>query len=159
THLSALVFTTPTWTLEVDQSKQFTGEGASGRDDPTNGDPLTPLVIRDNPDTVAPDTNYLRYTGEDHVVLGGTNPGNPNNPSGNDILISSEGDDTVYGDGGNDRIEGGYGNDQLRGGAGDDIITDIGGDDNIQGGDGNDVIQGGNGVNLIIGGFGSDFII
>jgi Ca2+-binding RTX toxin-like protein len=151
THLPALVFSTPAWTLEVNPTKQFTGLGASGRDDPTNGDPLTPLVIRDNPDTTTPDSNYIRYTGEDHIVLGGT--------SGNDILISSEGDDTVYGDGGNDRIDGGDGNDQLRGGAGDDIITDTGGDDNIQGGDGNDVIQGGNGVNLIIGGYGSDFII
>ena len=33
---------------------------------------LTPLVIRDNPATAGPDTNYLRYTGGDHVVLGGT---------------------------------------------------------------------------------------
>ncbi|MCS4095543.1 peroxidase family protein [Rhizobium sp. BK176] len=160
THLSALVFSTPTWTLEVDPTKQFTGLGADGRADPTEGGTdLNPLVVRDNPDTAGPDSNYIKYTGEDHIVLGGTNPGSLANPSGNDILISGAGDDTVYGDGGNDRIEGGYGNDQLRGGDGNDIITDIGGDDNIQGGDGDDVIQGGNGVNLIIGGFGSDFII
>ncbi|WP_114714726.1 peroxidase family protein, partial [Rhizobium grahamii] len=159
-HLSALVFSTPTWTLEVDQSKQFTALGPDNHADPTEGGTaLNPLVVRDNPDTVGPDSNYIKYTGEDHIVLGGTNPGSLANPSGNDILISGAGDDTVYGDGGDDRIEGGYGNDQLRGGAGNDIITDIGGDDNIQGGDGDDVIQGGNGVNLIIGGFGSDFII
>jgi Ca2+-binding RTX toxin-like protein len=151
THLPGLVFSTPAFTLEVDASKQFTGEGAGGRDDPSNGDPLVPLVIRDNPETAGPDTNYLRYTGEDHIVIGGTD--------GADIMISSEGDDTLWGDGGNDRMDGGYGNDQLRGGAGDDIITDLGGDDNIQGGDGNDVIHGGNGVNLIIGGFGQDFIV
>jgi Ca2+-binding RTX toxin-like protein len=150
-HLPALVFSTPAFTLEVDQSRQFTGLGDDGRDDPTGDDPLVPLVIRNNPATVGPDTNFLHYTGEDHVVLGGTN--------GNDIILSGEGDDTVWGDGGNDRIDGGDGNDQLRGGAGDDIITDLGGDDNIQGGDGNDVIDGGNGVNLLIGGFGNDFII
>ena len=34
-----------------------------------------------------PDTNYLQYTGDDHVVLGGT--------AGDDILISSIGDDTL----------------------------------------------------------------
>ncbi len=151
THLPGLVFSTPAFTLEVDPTKQFTGEGADGRADPTNGDPLLPLVIRDNPETVGPDTNYLRYTGEDHIVLGGT--------SGNDIMISSEGDDTLWGDEGNDRLDGGYGNDQIRGGTGDDILTDLGGDDNIQGGDGNDVIHGGNGINLIIGGFGQDFIV
>jgi Ca2+-binding RTX toxin-like protein len=150
-HLPGDVFSTPTWTLEVNQSAQFTGLGANGSDDPTNGDPLVPLVIRDNPATVGPDGNYLQYTGVDHVVLGGTD--------GNDILIASIGDDTVWGDGGNDRIEGGHGNDILNGGAGDDIITDMGGDDNIKGGDGNDAIHGGNGINLIIGGFGKDFIV
>jgi len=150
THLPGIVFTTPAFTLEVDPTKQYTGLGA-GRDDPSNGDPLLPLVIRDNPDTPISDTNYLRYTGEDHIVLGGT--------AGNDIMIASVGDDTIWGDEGNDTIDGGYGNDQLRGGAGDDIITDLGGDDNIQGLDGNDVIHGGNGVNLIIGGFGQDFIV
>ena len=132
----------------MDQSKQF-------NDGLGNADPLgengEQVVFRDNPLTAGPDTNYIRYSGEEHIVLGGTN--------GADILISSEGDDTVWGDGGNDRIEGGDGNDQLRGGAGDDIITDVGGDDNIQGGDGNDVLHGGNGVNLIIGGFGNDFIV
>ncbi|WP_223511134.1 peroxidase family protein [Pseudomonas sp. GL-B-19] len=148
THLPGLVFSDPGFYLEVDQSKQF-NEGLG------NVDPLSNLgaqvVFRDNPLTAGPDTNYIKYTGAEHIVLGGTN--------GADILISSEGDDTVWGDAGNDFIEGGNGNDQLRGGAGDDIITDLGGDDNIQGGDGNDVLHGGNGVNLIIGGFGNDFIV
>ncbi len=148
THLPALVFSTPKYTLEVDQTKQFNGDLGSA--DPTNGDPLLPLVERTNPD---PDgtTNYLHYRGDDHVVLGGTEQ--------DDIMIASIGDDTLWGDGGNDRLEGGYGNDNIRGGTGDDILTDIGGDDNIQGGDGNDVIHGGNGVNLLIGGFGNDFIV
>ena len=49
THLPGLVFSTPAFTLEVDPTKQFTGEGVDGRADPSNGDPLMPLVIRDNP--------------------------------------------------------------------------------------------------------------
>ncbi|WP_433769722.1 peroxidase family protein [Pseudomonas putida] len=148
THLPGLVFSDPAFYLERDQSKQF-NEGLG------NADPLgengEQVVFRNNPLTVGPDTNYIHYTGEEHIVLGGTNDA--------DILVSGGGDDTVWGDGGNDRIEGGDGNDQLRGGAGDDIITDKGGDDNIQGGDGNDVLHGGNGINLIIGGFGNDFIV
>ncbi|WP_460894921.1 peroxidase family protein, partial [Ramlibacter monticola] len=151
THLPADIFSTPSWIFEVDQLKQYTGLGAGGHDDPTGGTAQVPLVIRDDPATAGPDTNYLRYTGQDHVVLGGT--------SGNDTLISSIGDDTFYGDEGNDRIEGGDGNDMIHGGAGDDIITDSGGDDVIHGEAGNDVIHGGNGLNLILGQDGNDFII
>jgi Ca2+-binding RTX toxin-like protein len=143
THLPGSVFTTPTFILEVDASKQFNPDLGSG--DPVGGTALVPLVIRDSA------TNFLQYTGPDHVVLGGT--------PGNDTLIASIGDDTLYGDAGNDRLEGGDGVDTLFGGPGDDIITDWGGDDLIQGGDGHDAIQGGNGINLIIGGFGSDFIV
>ncbi|WP_207266255.1 peroxidase family protein [Pseudomonas sp. GW101-3H06] len=148
THLPGLVFSDPGFYLERDQSKQY--NDGLGNADPLDDDGHQ-VVFRDNPLTAGPDTNYIKYTGEEHIVLGGTNSA--------DILIASEGDDTVWGDGGNDRIEGGDGNDQLRGGAGDDIISDMGGDDNIQGGDGNDVLHGGNGVNLIIGGFGNDFIV
>ncbi len=156
THLPGDVFTTPTWILEVNQAAQFTGLGSTGpldpgRADPTSGNALIPLVIRDNPQTAAVETNYLRYTGEDHVVLGGT--------AGNDTLISGIGDDTIYGDGGNDRIEGGDGVDTIMGGAGDDIITDLGGDDVIHGEAGNDVIHGGNGLNILFGHTGHDFII
>jgi Ca2+-binding RTX toxin-like protein len=156
THLPGIVFKTPAFTLEVDPTRQHTGLGPDGRADPTGGTmigdvEIVPLVIRDNPNTVGPDSNYLQYNGPDHVVLGGT--------AGNDIIVSSEGDDTLYGDGGNDRLEGGFGNDFIRGGVGDDIITDIGGDDTMQGDDGNDVIHGGNGLNLILGGFGNDFIV
>ena len=151
THLPADVFSTPAYILEVDQSRQFTGLGPDGNDDPTGGTVLTPLVIRDNPGTTGPDANYLHYTGEDHVVLGGT--------AGNDTIISSIGDDTLYGDAGNDRLEGGDGVDNIMGGTGDDIITDMGGDDVLKGNEGNDVIQGGNGLNTLFGGSGHDFII
>ena len=173
THLPGLVFLSQGLVLEVNQAAQFNESVIAGPDgileddpltlvdesadnlpgnaDPDSGDPLLPWVIRDNPNTVGPDTNYLQYTGDEHVVLGGSDSA--------DILISSIGDDTIWGDAGNDRIEGGDGNDQIRGGSGDDILTDIGGDDNIQGDDGNDVISSGNGINLILGGFGQDFIV
>src|SRR5262245_35579872 len=161
THLPADIFSTPTWTLEVDPTKQFTGLGIDGRADPTggitiNGHEIAPLVIRDNPATSGPDSNYLRYTGEDHVVLGGK--------AANDIIISGAGDDTLYGDAGNDRLDGGAGDDHVFGGAGDDIITSGGGTDVLDGGAGNDVITDGHMVlplevgNIILGGDGKDFI-
>ncbi|NLF32951.1 MAG: heme peroxidase, partial [Planctomycetes bacterium] len=142
-HLPGLIFQTVGLTLEVDPTRQF--NDGLGNADP-DGD-----VIRDDPATPGADTNYLQYTGDEHVVMGGTDDA--------DTIIGSIGDDTIWGDGGNDRIDGGDGNDQLRGGPGDDIITDTGGDDNLQGDDGNDVLHGGNGLNLILGGFGQDFIV
>ena len=149
TRLPGDVFSTPTFILEVDQTKQF--NDGIGNADPLGDNPFIALVVRDNPQTPAVDTNYLHYTGEDHVVLGGT--------EGNDTMIAGIGDDTLWGDGGNDRLEGGDGADQILGGDGDDILTDLGGDDLIQGGNGNDVINGGNGINLLLGGFGKDFIM
>src|SRR5262245_24858382 len=165
-HLPGNVFQAVSFTLEADQSKQFTGLGPDGRADPTggvtiDGVELTKLVVRDNPDTLPAGSNlhydtYLHYAG-DHfnaatVVIGGT--------EANDFLIAGDSDDdTVYGDGGDDHLDGGYGDDFIKGGAGDDIVTDAGGSDDIQGGDGDDVIQAGSGTDLISGGFGQDFII
>ena len=154
THLPSDVFSTPGLILEVDPLRQFNdldGNGTLEGGDPVGTGILTPLVIRNNPATPGTDTNYLRYTGPDHVVLGGTENA--------DIMIGSEGDDTLHGDGGNDRLEGGFGNDIINGGAGDDIITDIGGDDNVKGGLGNDAIHGGPGLDLVLGGDGQDFVV
>ncbi|MDM0104082.1 peroxidase family protein [Variovorax sp. J22R24] len=154
THLPSDVFSTPGLALEVDQTRQYNdldGNGTLEQADPTGGGILTPLVVRNNPSTVGPDANYLRYTGDQHVVLGGT--------EGNDIIIASEGDDAIHGDGGNDTLEGGAGNDIINAGAGDDIVRDLGGDDNIKAGDGNDVVHGGPGLDLIMGGKGQDFIV
>ncbi|MGI9382589.1 MAG: peroxidase family protein, partial [Methyloligellaceae bacterium] len=120
--------------------------------DPTDGSIFFDLVIRDDPSTPGiVETNYLRYTGGDHVVLGGTDQA--------DTLIGGIGDDTLWGDGGDDILEGGDGADILLAGDGDDIITDIGGEDNIQGQDGNDYIFAGGGEDLILGGAGKDFIL
>ncbi|MBN7118476.1 heme peroxidase, partial [Pseudomonas oleovorans] len=139
-HLPGDLFASVDHILELNQALQI---GA----DPVWGNPimqaLTPMVERGE--------GYLRYNGEAHVVLGGTED--------NDTLIGGIGDDTLWGDGGNDRLEGGYGNDIIQGGDGDDIITDIGGDDIIKAGAGNDVIHGGNGLDLIFAGDGHDFVI
>jgi Ca2+-binding RTX toxin-like protein len=153
THLPSDVFSTPGLILEVDQTRQFNdldGDGILESTDPTGTGILTPLVVRNNPATPEVDTNYLRYNGDDHVVLGGT--------EADDTLISGIGDDTLYGDGGDDRLDGGFGNDILNGGEGDDIIVDAGGDDNVKAGSGNDVVHAGPGLDLVMGGAGQDFI-
>ncbi|MBG0839077.1 peroxidase family protein [Ectopseudomonas toyotomiensis] len=146
-HLPGALFQRVDYILELDMNRQQYA-------DPVGSNPilnaLAPLVIRDNPATEGADSNYLRYTGDAHVMLGGTN--------GDDILIAGAGDDTLWGDGGNDRLEGGYGIDHIFGGAGDDIITDIGDADVIHGDDGNDVIHTGPGLDLVFGGGGMDFI-
>ena len=148
-HLPSDVFSTPGLILEVDQSKQW-NPGLLGAD-PIGGSILTALVMRDNPATAGVEANYLRYTGTEHVLLGGTDE--------DDTLIASEGDDTLYGDGGNDRMEGGAGNDQYIGGDGDDIITDLFGDDIMRTGRGHDAVNAGQGVDLVVADEGKDFIV
>ena len=69
-HLPADIFSRPGLILEVNQSAQF--NDGLGSADPVGDNPLIPLVIRDNPETPEVETNYLRYTGDEHVVLGGT---------------------------------------------------------------------------------------
>ena len=180
-HLPSDVFSTPGLILEVDKTKQYnpgiddagldgilldnpgtsvdeSADNLANNGDPVGGGLLTQLVVRNNPATLGTDTNYLRYTGGDHVILGGTDPGNAFNPSGKDILIAGAGDDTLYGDGGNDRLEGGFGNDIINAGDGDDIIVDSGGDDNIKAGKGHDVVHAGPGLDLVMGNDGQDFI-
>ena len=173
THLPSDVFSTPGLILEVDRTQQYNPglaetAGADGileddpetevdesadnlGSDPVGGGILTQVVVRNNPSTPGPDSNYLRYTGGEHVVLGGTDAA--------DILIAGIGDDTLFGDGGNDNLEGGFGNDIINAGDGNDIVRDSGGDDNIKAGDGNDVVHGGPGLDLIMGGAGKDFIV
>jgi hypothetical protein len=75
-HLPGNVFQAVVYTLEVDQSKQFTGLGTDGRADPTSGvmigtTEITPVVIRDNPGTIGPDGNYLHYAGDHQRCDGG----------------------------------------------------------------------------------------
>ena len=98
--------------------------------------------------TVGPwTTNYLRFQGGEHVVVGGT--------IGNDTIITDFGDDGIWGDAGDDRIESGAGVDLVNGGGGNDIITDSGDTgDFLKGDEGDDVIANGNGLDIFMGGDG-----
>lgn len=80
-----------------------------GSADPPNSNPIIPLIVRDNPDTSGPDSNYLHFTGDASLtlVLGGT-------PDDNILIAGDSDDDTVWRDAGNDRIDGGYDNNRLR---------------------------------------------
>ena len=150
THLPSSMFLTPSYILELDR-------GLQSMADPVHDNmimqAMNPMVIRKDTDGDGVH-DYMRYTGVDHVVLGGT--------EASDTLLGSEGDDTLWGDGGDDRLDGGQGVDHTFGGAGDDIITDggtpVGAADVIHGDAGNDVINGGEGLDLLFGGSGQDFI-
>ncbi|MBP0463003.1 hypothetical protein J5Y09_03700 [Roseomonas sp. PWR1] len=142
------IFSTPDHTFYVDPAKQ----ALFGTPEPTVDDPtLAALGVGG----VERDTNYIRYNGADHIVVGGTD--------GNDTIISGGGDDALWGFDGNDRLEAGDGVDKVHGGKGDDIITNnatpIGEVDMLHGEEGNDVIHGGHGLALIFGNQGQDAII
>ncbi|MBD1203449.1 MAG: hypothetical protein H9533_04850, partial [Rhodobacteraceae bacterium] len=149
--INGAAFQTAAWVLEVDQTKQF--NAGIGNADPTremdvlssmNG--TASLVVRD--------TNYVKYLGGEHVVIGGT--------SGDDTIIGGGGDDGLWGYDGDDNIEGGFGVDHIHGGEGSDLITDMGTDigaaDVIKGQGGDDLINGGMGLDLIFGGDGRDVL-
>ena len=169
THLPGLLFSTPSYTLEMDQSKQLTGiagPGAAMNGDPGRNNPIlnafTSLVTRVAPGADVNHDGYAdggqliyAYDGADHVVLGGT--------PGNDIIQGGRGMDTLWGDAGDDRLDGGDEADQVHGGDGDDIITDhgtpAGAADFLRGDNGNDVISNGAGNDIVFGGAGQDFFI
>jgi Ca2+-binding RTX toxin-like protein len=148
-HIGTDAFATYDHVLEVNIDNQV-------GDDPVGDDPILEAlglgkVLRDDPLTAAIETTYIKFTGGEHVVLGGS--------SGNDTLISSDGDDAIWGDAGNDRIESGFGVDLVNGGAGDDIITDMGDvGDFLKGDDGNDVIATSGGLDILMGGRNNDVL-
>ena len=150
-HINGSAFQTADYIITMDQTKQW-NHGLGNADPTREADVISAVTGTDS--LVIRGTNYLRFTGEEHVVLGGTNTG--------ETLIGGAGDDTIWGEGGDDRIEGGFGVDHLHGGDGDDIITDsgtdIGASDVIKGEAGDDVINGGMGLDLIFGGDGNDVL-
>ncbi|WP_146056552.1 peroxidase family protein, partial [Methylobacterium sp. V23] len=166
THLAGNLFDTVDYTLELDPLvKQITGLNADqsfnpiGSADPKNPDPVqqaqVPKVVRVAPGADVDhdgqaDGGVLKFTGGEHVVLGGT--------EGNDRLVGDRGIDTLWGDGGNDYLNAQSESDQVFGGDGDDIIVDPFGDDFLRGDEGNDVISAGPGLDILFGGGGKDFI-
>ena len=168
THLSSLVFATPNYALELSGRQQRYGAGPDGV---LGDDPLTVGINEALDDTLDPKgtdpvleainpmvqraAGFLKFSGGEHVTLGGT--------AGADTLQGGRGIDSLWGDGGNDHLDGGDEADQVHGGDGDDIITDhgtpAGGADFLHGDNGNDVISAGTGNDLLFGGLGNDFII
>jgi len=149
-HVGVDSFALHDYVLEVDPTKQI-GPDPEHDDETLNGLGLS-KVQRDDPTTPEVDTNYLRFTGGEHVAIGGTDQA--------DTIIGDYGDDAIWGGGGNDRIEGGAGVDFIIGGAGDDIIADSGDTgDFIKGEDGDDVIANANGLDVVMGGDGQDVIL
>ena len=167
THLNAALFVTPDYIFELDRG---IAQADYNPDDPLSSDPIhndpflqliDPRVARDySGATLTYDPvngvnhdvgGYLKYSGGEHVVLGGT--------EGNDTLIGDKGIDALWGDGGDDYLNAGMESDQVFAGDGDDIIEDPFGDDMLRGEGGNDVISAGSGLDLIFGGAGNDYII
>ncbi len=166
THLNGALFTTPDHILELDSAiAQVDYNGALAGLDPLYavGEQhpiLAPLkVARTVAGTqVDPATGIthvfggtLKFTGGEHVVLGGT--------EGNDSLYGDRGIDTLWGDGGNDYLNAGTESDDVFGGEGDDVIEDPFGDDVLRGNQGNDVITSARGFDLMFGDAGSDYIV
>ncbi len=148
-HLPFDVFSTPAFTFEVGNL------GTSGAilDDPGTLQDESQLLVR------MPD-GTIRYTGVEHIVMGGT--------AGADRMRASEGDDTLWGDGGNDRLEGGDGNDVISAGPGlgDLILAGLGNDFVVAGADpketfgggGDDFIFAGDSSDTVFGNEGDDWI-
>ncbi len=161
THLSAEIMEVPDMVLELDTLvAQEDYNGAAAGKDPTHDDffqqMIDPKVVRINGTTDIDgngfmDGNVLKFSGGEHVVLGGT--------EGNDRLYGDKGIDTLWGDGGDDYLNAGMESDQVFGGEGDDIIEDPFGDDFLRGEAGNDVIVNGAGLDILFGGTGNDFIM
>jgi len=155
-HIGVDSFANYDFVLEVDEANQADYNGADPGVDPVGADPIMEAlglgkVVRDDPGTAGADSIYIRFTGGEHVVIGGT--------AGNDTIISDFGDDGIWGDAGDDRIESGAGVDLVNGGAGNDIITDSGDTgDFLKGDEGDDVIANSNGIDILMGGLGKDVI-
>ncbi|TAG31709.1 MAG: calcium-binding protein, partial [Rhodobacterales bacterium] len=148
-HIGVDAFAKYDFVLEVNKLNQLV-------DDPTGIDPLLEAiglgkVVRDDPTTDEVETNYLRFTGGEHVVVGGT--------ADNDTIITDDGDDGIWGDAGDDFIQSGFGVDLVNGGAGNDIILDAGDEaDFLKGEEGDDVMGTSSGLDILMGGKGKDVI-
>ncbi len=124
-------------------------EGTAPGVDPVGADPTLEALGQG---MVTRGPNYLKFTGENHVVLGGS--------SGNDTLLGGNGIDALWGDDGDDRLDAGMEVDLVFGGGGNDVITDQGGGDGdfLKGEEGDDVIANGSGIDIMMGGSGKDAI-
>ncbi len=140
-HIGVDSFARYDFVLEVDPENQLIS-------DPVGNDPVLEgmglgKVVRDD--------NYIRFSGGEHIVVGGT--------SGNDTIFTSDGDDGIWGDAGNDYIQSGFGVDLVNGGGGNDILIDDGDEaDFLKGEEGDDVIATSSGLDIVMGGDGKDVV-
>ncbi len=172
THLNGALFVTPDAFLEMDSGiAQEDYNGAAAGLDPlwAAGEAhsiLTPNKVMRTPgalvfdDRGTADTSddgfhnvggFLRFTGGEHVVVGGT--------EGDDRIYTDRGIDTLWGDGGDDYLNAGTESDDVFGGLGDDIIEDPFGDDILRGNQGDDIITTSRGFDLVFGDEGRDVLI
>ena len=167
THLPALIMSVPDMILELDTlvAQEDYNLADLLSKDPTQDDPflqaLDPKVVQiqgavrvgetDAGGDAIYDGGILKFSGGEHVVLGGT--------EGNDLLYGDKGIDTLWGDDGDDYLNAGMESDNVYGGTGDDIIEDPFGDDFLRGEAGDDVIVADLGLDLLFGGEGQDFIM
>ena len=179
THISGVAFDTPDLILELDRDSVGVAHTAQdnvglGALDPTWDTStiagrlqqiIDPKVVRvlagvnaatgasvdvNGDGLINGDDNLLKFSGGEHLVLGGT--------EGRDFLYGDKGIDTLWGDGGDDYLNPGSESDQVFGGEGDDIIEDPFGDDFLRGNQGNDVISNGHGLDFVFGDQGNDFL-
>jgi Ca2+-binding RTX toxin-like protein len=168
THISGLAFQTADLILELDTLVAQDNAGLGSADpvwDSKFQQFIDPKVVRivdgvnaangkfvdvNKDGIINGDDNMLKFSGGEHVVLGGT--------EGRDFLYGDKGIDTLWGDGGDDYLNAGTESDQVFGGEGDDIIEDPFGDNFLRGNQGNDVISSGHGLSLLFGDQGNDFI-
>lgn len=168
THIAGAAFGTPDLILELDPGTAQNNPGLGAADpvwDSAFQQLFDPKVVRvvaginaatgqsvdvNRDGVINGDDNLLKFSGGEHVVLGGT--------EGRDWLIGDKGIDTLWGDGGDDYINAGMESDQVFGGEGDDIIEDPFGDNFLRGNQGNDVISSGHGLSLLFGDQGQDFL-
>ena len=140
-HIGVDSFTRYDFVLEVNQANQLIP-------DPVGNDPVLEAMGLGK---VVRDDNYIRFTGGEHIVVGGT--------SGNDTIITSDGDDGIWGDAGDDYIQSGFGVDLVNGGAGNDIVIDDGDEaDFLKGEEGDDVMATSSGLDIVMGGDGKDVV-
>ena len=148
-HIGADSFARYDFVLEVNQANQLIP-------DPIGNDPILEAlglgkVVRDDPTTAAVETNYIRFTGGEHVVVGGT--------EGNDTIFTDDGDDGIWGGAGDDFIQSGFGVDLVNAGGGNDIVLDSGDEgDFLKGEDGDDVMATAGGLDILMGGSGKDVV-
>ena len=128
-HLPFDVFSVPDVTIEANDPSTYPTGDAGG------------VVQRDG---------WIYYSGNSHVVMGGTEL--------TDRMQAGDGDDTLWGDGGDDVLVVGLGAEALLGGDGNDRMSGQDGDDFFKGAGGNDTMEGGLGDDLLVGLEGRDRI-